>query len=58
MVGRDMPVNCARGLMPPRPSSSTFCATYTRAWYSFNVPSTRSQWRPGSEIARLVAMRA
>jgi hypothetical protein len=50
MVGRDIPVNLASRVIPPRPTASAFSATYRRAWYSFRVPSTRSQRFSAAEI--------
>lgn len=58
MVGRDMPVSADNWLMPPRPNSSAFCATHSRAWASFIVPRTFSQARSLSGRDFLVAMRA
>jgi hypothetical protein len=43
MVIRDMPVNRASRLTPPRPNSIARSATNKRAWYSLRVSRTRNQ---------------
>src|SRR4029077_12446314 len=56
MVGRDMLVSRAKRLTAPRPCSSAFWATKTRACASFNVPNTRSQCRSTAGSFAFVAI--